>query len=132
MSTRTSSSRLGKRTSAEPVVNLFPTDPIERAIFQQGLRIVDLHVSKELDLLVVMLNTRDVVKVPLSSSKLLGKASEKQLADWQIIGNGYGVHWPKLDEHLSLKGFLRDAMMGEFLQRWAPLAGRRAKAKVRG
>ncbi len=61
MSTRTLSSRHGKRISAEPVVNVFPADPIERAILEGGVRIVDLHVNKELDLLVVMLNTRDVV-----------------------------------------------------------------------
>lgn len=92
MSTRSFSSRPGRRTSAEPVVNIFPSDPIERASFEQGLRIVDVHANKELDLLVIMLNTRDVVKVPLSGSKALAKASERVLADWQLIGNGYGVH----------------------------------------
>ena len=131
MSTRTVSSRPGRRTSAEPVVNIFPSDTIERAIFEQGLRIVDVHPNKELDLLVVMLNTRDVVKVPLSGSKALAKASEKDLSDWQLIGNGYGVHWPAMDEHLSLKGFLRDAMMGEFLHRWSPRKPQRSKAKVK-
>jgi len=131
MSTSTRSSKLGKRTSVEPVVNVFPTDPIERAIFRQGLRIADVHISTELDLLVVMLNTREVLKLRLSASRLLAKASRKQLDDWQLIGNGYGVHWPQLDEHLSLKGFLRDAMMGEFIERWDKKSMARTKAKVR-
>lgn len=114
------------------MVNIFPTDPIERAIFRQGLSIVDIHMSKELDMLLVVLNTREVLKLRLSASKALAKASEKQLADWQLIGSGYGVHWPRLDEHLSLKGFLRDAMMGEFIEHWdtKPTTRRRIKARA--
>ena len=127
MSTSTDSSRPGKSTSADAPVNIFPSDVIERTIFDRGLCIVDVHVNKELDLLLVVLNSRDVLKVPLSSSKLLARAGRAELEDWQLIGNGYGVHWPKLDEHLSLKGFLRDAMMDEFMGRWVPKPTARTK-----
>jgi hypothetical protein len=34
-------------------------------------------------------------------------ASEKQLLNFQFIGGGTGIHWPELDEDLSLKGFIK-------------------------
>lgn len=118
MSTKAHSSKLGKSTSSRPEVNVWPTDTIERTILEQDIRIADMHPNKDLDLLLIVLNTRDVVRVPLSTYSLLTKASGKALENWELLGNGYGVHWPDLDEHLSLKGFLRDAMMSEFLHQW--------------
>jgi hypothetical protein len=38
--------------------------------------------------------------------RLLG-ASEEQRDDWELIGGGIGVHWPQIDEDLSLGGMLR-------------------------
>ena len=112
------SSKPGKSTSLKQVVNVWPEDAIESAIIKRGMRIADVHANKKLDLLVVMLSSREVLRVPLSSSRLLSKVSEATLNNWRLIGDGYGVHWPDLDEHLSLKGFIRDAMMSEFLQTW--------------
>jgi hypothetical protein len=114
-------------------VNIWPTDAIERTILERDIRIADIHTNKALDLLVVVLNTRDVLRVPLSAYARLAKASEKKLGKWRLLGNGYGVHWPELDEHLSLKGFLRDAMMSEFLHQWQPVSstgGRQAKVRA--
>ncbi len=132
MSIQRRSSKPGKSTSTKPVVNVWPEDAIESAIIKHGMRIADVHANKKLDLLVVMLNSRDVLRVPLSSSRLLIKASEAALNNWRLIGDGYGVHWPDLDEHLSLKGFIRDAMMSEFLRTWYPASAKPTKReKVR-
>jgi hypothetical protein len=30
----------------------------------------------------------------------------KQRANWEIIGDGYGVHWPDIDEDISAEGML--------------------------
>ncbi len=30
-----------------------------------------------------------------------------QRAKWEIAGGGYGVHWPDVDEDLSVEGLLR-------------------------
>ena len=118
MSTKAHSSKPGKGTSPRSEVNVWPSDTIERTILEQDIRIADIHPNKELNLLVIVLNTRDVVRVPLSAYERLAKAGTKALSNWQLLGEGYGVHWPDLDEHLSLKGFLRDAMMSEFLHQW--------------
>jgi hypothetical protein len=122
----------GKSTSDRSEINVWPSDTIERTILEQDIRIADIHPNKELDLLVIVLNTRDVVRVPLSAYARLAKAGPKALANWQLLGDGYGVYWPDLDEHLSLKGFLRDAMMSEFLHQWArPRISRSKRRKVR-
>ena len=119
MSTRTRSSQAGTPTSVRSEVNVWPTDAIERTIIEQDIRVVDVHFNKALDLMMIVLNTRDVLRVPLSTYPALAKATEAQRGKWKMLGNGYGVHWPGIDEHLSLKGFLRDSMMSEFLHQWS-------------
>ena len=34
-------------------------------------------------------------------------ASPAQRANWELAGAGYGMHWPDLDEDLSMEGLLR-------------------------
>ncbi len=36
----------------------------------------------------------------------LAQATEQQLNDWRLIGSGSGIHWPQLDEDLSIKKLL--------------------------
>jgi hypothetical protein len=42
------------------------TDPIERMILREGLRIADVHPYKKLDLLAILLNSGDVLQARLS------------------------------------------------------------------
>ena len=85
-------------------------DPIEKLIFQDGLRIKALHLHKDIDLMLIVLNNGKVLQRKLSSSELLKKANTEQLNDFRLIGNGAGIHWPQIDEDLSLKGFLQDEL----------------------
>jgi Protein of unknown function (DUF2442) len=47
-----------------------------------------------------------VISVPLAWSWRLSDATPTQRADWQIIGDGYGVHWPDVDEDIRADGML--------------------------
>ncbi|MGH9432718.1 MAG: DUF2442 domain-containing protein [Terriglobia bacterium] len=47
------------------------------------------------------------VSVPLDWSWRLSDATPEQRAHWEIIGNGEGVHWPDVDEDISVEGMLR-------------------------
>ncbi|MGH9385621.1 MAG: DUF2442 domain-containing protein [Vicinamibacterales bacterium] len=47
-----------------------------------------------------------VISVPLAWSWRLSDATPAQRANWRIIGDGYGVHWPDIDEDLSADGLL--------------------------
>jgi len=40
-------------------------------------------------------------------SKRLSQASEIEKNNFQISPSGYGIHWPQIDEDLSLNGLLK-------------------------
>ncbi len=47
------------------------------------------------------------ISVPLEWSWRLSDATPSQRSRWQLIGDGQGVHWPDVDEDISLEGMLR-------------------------
>ncbi|MFM9961259.1 MAG: DUF2442 domain-containing protein [Planctomycetaceae bacterium] len=46
------------------------------------------------------------ISVPLAWSWRLSEATSEQLAHYEIIGSGQGVHWPEIDEDISALGML--------------------------
>jgi len=86
-------------------------DAIENLIFSENLRIEKLDVNPKLDLMVIILSTGMVFSAKLSSFPLLKKGKVSQLMKFELISNGTGIHWPDLDEDLSLKGLLRDELL---------------------
>ena len=83
-------------------------DSIEQLIFQYGLRIRNVTFNPDQKTMDVYLNTPLVITVPYEEFRPLSEATLSQLGDFELIGNGVGIHWPELDEDLSLKGFLQD------------------------
>lgn len=49
------------------------------------------------------------ITVPLAWYPRLFDASPKQRNHWEPCGASYGIHWPDLDEDLSIEGLLRGA-----------------------
>jgi hypothetical protein len=47
--------------------------------------------------------------VPLIFYPRLYNANTAQRKNWKISGGGYGIHWPDIDEDLSVEGLLRGA-----------------------
>jgi len=47
------------------------------------------------------------ISAPLVWFPKLSQASKKQLENWELLGDGEGIHWPDLDEDLSIAGLLR-------------------------
>ena len=41
-----------------------------------------------------------------TQSKRLAKATPKQKANFAISPSGYGIHWPEIDEDLSIDGLI--------------------------
>ncbi len=56
--------------------------------------------------LVVALSNGQAVVAPLRWYPRLQNATPAQRADWELAGAGYGIHWPQIDEDLSVKGLL--------------------------
>ena len=46
---------------------------------------------------------------PLGWYPRLLHATPEARAHWETCGGGYGIHWPELDEDLSVEGLLRGA-----------------------
>ena len=83
-------------------------DAIENLIFKEGLRIKSLEISPDLNKLLIHLNNNILFVAPVALYKGLKDAERKKLEHFEFIGNGIGIHWPELDEDLSLKGFLKE------------------------
>lgn len=49
------------------------------------------------------------ISVPLAWYPRLFNATASQRVRWKVCGGGYGIHWPLIDEHLSVEGLLRGA-----------------------
>ncbi len=64
------------------------------------------EVSFEEDLLQVSLTDGREIRVPLEWFPKLRDASPEERQNWRLIGKGIGIHWPDLDEDVSLEGLL--------------------------
>jgi hypothetical protein len=62
--------------------------------------------------LVVHLEDGRTLLVPLEWFPRLRDATPAQLADYRLVGQGVGIHWPELDEDLSVRGLLLPEAMG--------------------
>jgi hypothetical protein len=58
------------------------------------------------EVLRVFLSDGREIRVPLEWFPKLRDASCDERAHWRLIGKGIGIHWPDLDEDLSLEGLL--------------------------
>lgn len=81
-------------------------DAIEQVIFETGVRIAAIDFNMDTQRMIVRLTTKSELSFPLSAFQLLKDAIVDDLQNFELIADGIGVHWPALDEDLSLKGFL--------------------------
>ncbi|MCC7291126.1 MAG: DUF2442 domain-containing protein [Phycisphaerales bacterium] len=49
------------------------------------------------------------LSVPLAWFPRLLHATPQQRQKWELLGDGEGIHWPDVDEDLSVEGLLRGA-----------------------
>ena len=67
-------------------------------------RIQKVRVTK--DQIIADLADGRVISVPLAWSWRLSEATPVQRAKFRLIGTGQGVHWPDVDEDISVEGML--------------------------
>ncbi len=58
------------------------------------------------DELRVSLTDGRTLSVPLAWFPRLTHASQTERADYEILGDGEGIHWPQVDEDISVEGLL--------------------------
>ncbi|HET7842126.1 MAG TPA: DUF2442 domain-containing protein [Terriglobia bacterium] len=86
------------------------------------------------DSLVVELTDGRTVSTPLAWYPRLVHGTPAEREHWRLIGNGEGIHWPKLDEDLSVDGIIAGRPSGESaqsLRRWLDLRGKRGRLVAR-
>ena len=58
-------------------------------------------------MLKVVLDDGRELSVPIEWFPRLRDAVSEQRANWRFIGQGEGIHWPDIDEDISVIGLLR-------------------------
>ncbi len=65
------------------------------------------------DTLTVDLADGRSISAPLAWYPRLSQGSAAERANWRLIGRGEGVHWPDLDEDISVDNLLTGKRSGE-------------------
>lgn len=67
-------------------------------------RIKNIEVTDE-EITACLVDGR-IISVPLAWSWRLSEATPEQRLNFEFIGDGQGVHWPDIDEDISIEGML--------------------------
>ena len=84
---------------------------------------VEVRVSAEL--LEVRLSDGRTISAPLNWYPRLADGSLAERNHWQLLGDGHGIHWPELDEDISVENLLLGQRSGESPQSLAKWRSRR-------
>ncbi|GMU33776.1 MAG: DUF2442 domain-containing protein [Planctomycetia bacterium] len=72
---------------------------VEITPLAQGVEVTDEE-------LVVSLADGRRISVPIVWFPRLSRATPEQRNKWELLGDGEGIHWPLIDEDLSVEGLL--------------------------
>ena len=92
----------------------------------RSVGVLDVKVSRQA-LAVDLADGRTLV-VPITWYPRLLHGTPAERSHWRLIGSGEGVHWPDLDEDISVDGLLAGLPSGESqtsLKRWLALRAER-------
>lgn len=79
-------------------------DSTARKMTLNELIITNISVSDEM--LTAFINDGRRVSIPITWFPRLSNATIAQRENFEISPGGYGVHWPDLDEDISIKSFI--------------------------
>ena len=79
------------------------------------------------DTLSVELSDGRTLSVPLAWFPRLLRATPKERLDWRLVGNGEGIHWPAVDEDISVEGLIAGKPSAEGAQSLKSWLSRRAR-----
>ena len=65
-----------------------------------------VDVAFEADLFRIKLDDGRELAAPIEWFPRLRAATSAQRSNWRLIGVGEGVHWPDIDEDISIRGLL--------------------------
>lgn len=89
------------------------------------------EVSVNSAALIVKLDDGRSLTIPLDWYPRLLNGSPKERNNWQLLGGGYAIEWPDLDEHIGIEGLLagrRSSESQRSISKW--LESRKQKTKT--
>mgnify|MGYP006451199571 CR=1 FL=1 len=87
---------------------------IEKEIFAKAISFTE-------DSMVVYLDDGRSISVPLAWYPRLNSGTAKEREHYELIGDGEGIHWPDLDEDISVEGIIAgrgSVESAKSLERW--------------
>jgi hypothetical protein len=54
----------------------------------------------------ICLKSNEIINIPYSYTSRIKNSNKKELLNYKIIGDGIGIHFPNIDEDISLDGIL--------------------------
>ena len=87
----------------------------------------DIEVNVTEDNLIVELDDGRTISIPLTWYPRLWHGTMTERQNWRMIGDGRGIHWPGLDEDISIEGLILGRRSGESqrsLNRWLEQRGK--------
>lgn len=93
-----------------------------RMVSAQNVQVTD-------DALIVDLSDGRTVSVPLAWFPRLLHGTPDERSKWRLIGNGEGIHWPDLDEDISVENLILGKPSGESQKSFKKWLEARAKSK---
>ena len=90
------------------------SEPSTWTVFAQDVKVTE-------DTLVVDLTDGRTISAPILWYPRLAYANAEERNNWELAGSGIGIHWPDLDEDISVENLLFGRPSGESqqsLQRW--------------
>jgi hypothetical protein len=93
-----------------------------RMVFAQNVKVTD-------DALIVDLSDGRTVSVPLAWFPRLLHGTPDERNNWRLIGDGEGIHWPDLDEDISVENLILGKSSGESQKSFKKWLESRAKPK---
>lgn len=80
---------------------------LTRQMLEDELDRARIHrVGVAADMLMFYLEDGRLVGMPTAWSRRLSRASRTERQNYEIVGHGAGVHWPDLDEYISVRSIL--------------------------
>ncbi len=91
------------------------------------------HIQVTDDALTLDLHDGRTISVPLGWYPRLLHGTSEERQNWRFIGDGVGVHWPDLDEDISIENIVLGRRSGESqqsFQRWLDERASRHSSKL--
>jgi Protein of unknown function (DUF2442) len=80
--------------------------------------------------LVVGLADGRIITVPLAWFPRLANGTPAERDNWRLIGGGVGIHWPDLDEDISVESLLAGRRSGKLKRHFGVCSRRARRAEI--